>query len=237
MMNAPLALALLLVPKAREVVTLPAMMTLSFSCDSAQSHATYPFILQTIDSSVCQVASPNGTFAWTPSTSSYLQCGTVCPDLDPSSTGELPLFGLDASKGSADSYRLPDEKSIFTPFKDKSPSFQCSNLTECVLGMVELGGNQTFDSLKLRIPLTFQTLKLLDAPPGNLTQPKFGIGIQGLGIGESKFEQNQKPRCGGVKGGGNSQSQSQNGTCRTQCLVQFKRSLLCSNKQEDKVKI
>lgn len=212
--NAPLALALLLVPIAREVVTLPEMLTLDFACASPES--MHPFILQTIDSSICQIESPDGVLSsenfGSPKT---LRCGTLCKNSYPSPS--LPFF--EPRSYGAESYRLSDE-AVFTTHKNKKPRLTCTSSANCTFHLVDFPD----PNFKGEDIIEVQKLRLIGASPGNVTRPKFGIEM----LNDLPLSSIHSPEC-------DQTLRVKNGTCRNVCLIQYPRNLVCSNKKEEKV--
>ena len=228
LVTAGTGLLLLLVPIARETVTLPTDITFAFGCGSSDSASVGggPLQLEMMGNNECTLNFTAGN--WRGPNPSDVQCGMVCPTgKSVSSANEISNFPLPTGQ----KYLLSGGTHTFEPFADKRPDLICNgqgtkNAT-CFFGFSEVTSTNT-STLAIRVKTDFSEFKVVNpSDPSLLGQNVTHLTLNVLGHWEfDRYKFDSAPSC--IQ----SNHASHNGTivaCVEKCLVNLEREMFCSN--------
>ncbi|ODN01877.1 Major facilitator superfamily domain-containing protein 6-B [Orchesella cincta] len=234
LVNAAVALLLLLVPVARETITLPANLTFEIGCDSSSSL----FNIKSLDPYECSLKSSQlSTFP----EHILVQCGQMCRTVEGSEVESLDAFPeFPLSINSNFSIKLKNTSYTFHAIFGTRPKFICSADDECKLASsydTSTGSDLEFNSqdvIREFSKISFSKLELenfIESNSGvndtfNVTEPSFRI--QGPIVLDSEVHNN--PTCSPI-----SMQVDEMSVCENKCFLQMSRKAVCANDTVRKV--
>ncbi|CAG7728392.1 unnamed protein product [Allacma fusca] len=217
LVTAGLALLLLLVPIARETVTLPLDITFAMGCGGRNSVQ-----LEMVEHNLCTLDTSKSP--WSHMHPSVVQCGTICPAAQLKKAQKYaPFSSLPLPENQT--YLMPGKKLTFTPFTKQRPSLICSKGSNisCFFAFADLEDV----SVSTNVKTAFSQLRLPGSRKSGSNVTELTLEVQGSWkFGNQEFD--AVPMCAH-----NSDVAHENETkCLDKCLLNYERNLFCSNKEE-----
>jgi hypothetical protein len=225
LVTAGFALLLLLVPIARETISLPSHITFELKCNNSVGEF---FILESIDESICTL-NPNNSSKnislWSNLPPTSLYCGTVCSssDNDTQSIKHYSNFAdVDLNKDT--SLYLPNGQELV--FQEIQPRLDCKQ-NDSVQEICSLD----YDRATRNVSGALQIKSLVLNPNSRLNgvnatklrlDVNSGFSLNGIKMQETRCKESQDEK-------------EEEKSCSSKCVLQYERKLFCTNTKERKV--